>query len=145
SIAVYLRRGTTARSLVAGLYGDRRGQPGRLLSTGSAGVRGGSRWVTVALPAAGVTRGRAYWIAVLGRGGRLLLDLSGQCARASGSGGAAGALPRAWRGIAQPAGCRMSAYVRGVAKGRSSGPVGTTANATGSGHGGGSTGHTTGG
>jgi hypothetical protein len=68
-LAVYVDAGSTATSLVAGVYNDSGGHPRTLLSqaTSSAPVRGA--WNTISIPAAAVSAGATYWIAVLAPSG----------------------------------------------------------------------------
>src|SRR5579884_214571 len=68
SLSVYVDSSSDATSLVIGLYTDKGGTPGTLLTQGrlSNPVAG---WNTVAVPAANVTGGTVYWIAVLGPAG----------------------------------------------------------------------------
>ena len=68
SLSLYVDSTSRATSMVLGLYADKSGTPGTLLTQGqlSKPVAG---WNTVSVPAANVTGGTVYWIAVLGPAG----------------------------------------------------------------------------
>lgn len=73
ALSVYLGKGDTSRTVVAGIYADDHNHPGRLIAQGRVMARAGA-WNTVHLnlPVT-VTENHAYWIAVLGGHGRLIL------------------------------------------------------------------------
>jgi hypothetical protein len=52
--------------VVVGLYTDSAGNPGALLSQATITSPVAGAWNTIAVPAASVTAGTKYWIAVLG-------------------------------------------------------------------------------
>ena len=66
---IYLEAGANAAALVAGVYSDNAGRPGTLLTQGSLGTPTAGAWNDVALPAAAVSAGTAYWIALLSPAG----------------------------------------------------------------------------
>src|SRR5436305_8828068 len=68
-LRIFLDAGSTAGSVVVGLYSNNAGHPGSLLASGtiSAPVAGQNNQVTVS--GAAVTAGQTYWIAVLGQNG----------------------------------------------------------------------------
>jgi hypothetical protein len=70
-LSVYVAAGSTATALVAGLYADNGGHPGTLLAQGTLTAPVAGAWNDVSVPAAGVTGGGRYWIALLGPGGTL--------------------------------------------------------------------------
>lgn len=72
TLSVYVDTGSTATSLVAGLYADGPGRPGALLAQGTLASPTAAAWNTVTLGnSATVTAGAAYWIAILGPSGTL--------------------------------------------------------------------------
>jgi hypothetical protein len=71
AITVYVPTPSTSKTLVAGLYTNSGGKPGSLLVSNSAPVAKSGRWVTVAIRRTPLVSGRAYWVAVLGKGGTL--------------------------------------------------------------------------
>src|SRR5690349_7280317 len=52
SLTVYVDAGSTATTLVAGLYADASGHPGALLGSGSLAAPASASWNTVTLPSA---------------------------------------------------------------------------------------------
>jgi hypothetical protein len=68
-ITVYVDSGSTASTLDAGLYADSNGHPGALLTQGSLNAPVASAWNDVLVPAAQLTSGTTYWIALLGPSG----------------------------------------------------------------------------
>jgi endoglucanase len=71
SITVDIASQNTAETLIAGVYTDRRGRPGRLSVSGETALPTGDGWATVPVNPTGLAAGRAYWLAVLGKGGTL--------------------------------------------------------------------------
>jgi PKD repeat protein len=69
-VKVYLDAGSTATELVAGIYTNRYGHPRTLLAQGKSGSLKPGEWNSVSIPAASVTAGQSYWIAVLGTKGQ---------------------------------------------------------------------------
>src|SRR5271165_4959056 len=71
SITVYVGSRSTARELVVGIFAADAGGPGSLLASGSLSrlKRGG--WNKVIIKSVAVSAERAYWVAVLARGGTL--------------------------------------------------------------------------
>jgi hypothetical protein len=74
AISVYVTTPSTSKTLVAGLYSDRGGEPSTLLAAGSTSVPKSGRWVTVAVARTSLVQGRVYWIAVLGPSGHRTSD-----------------------------------------------------------------------
>lgn len=70
-IQVYLDMYTAATELVAAIYEDNQGHPGALISQGRLNTLELDNWNSVTIPAASVTQGQHYWLAVLGSDGRL--------------------------------------------------------------------------
>lgn len=65
-ISVYLDGSSTATKVVIGLYADASDQPGSLLTQGTVLDPTPGTWNTAWVPAATVTAGTKYWIALLG-------------------------------------------------------------------------------
>jgi hypothetical protein len=65
-LTVWVDTGSTATTLAAGLYADSGGHPGALLTQSSLNGPTTGAWNDVAVPAAQVTSGTTYWIALLG-------------------------------------------------------------------------------
>ena len=72
SIKVYVDARNRAKTLVAGIYRNRKGHPGTLIASGSVRSPKGKRWNTVKLKARALTPGRTYWVAILGERGALV-------------------------------------------------------------------------
>ncbi|HJU15207.1 MAG TPA: PQQ-binding-like beta-propeller repeat protein [Stellaceae bacterium] len=68
SLSLYVDSASRATSMVLGLYADKGGTPGNLLTQGQLS-KPAAGWNTVSVPAANVTGGTVYWIAVLGPAG----------------------------------------------------------------------------
>jgi outer membrane protein assembly factor BamB len=97
-LTVYVAPGSTATSLVVGLYTDLGGHPGTLLTQGTLAAPGKGAWVDVAVPGAAVTAGATYWIAVLaptGGGTLAFRDTHGGNSETSASGSLT-SLPGTW-------------------------------------------------
>ena len=124
AITVYVPAASTSKTLVAGLYTDRNGKPRSLLASGTTSVPKSGRWVTVAIKRTALTKPRAYWIAVLGKGGTLDTGArqNASCQAVTERRARLAALPHLWAGGARTKEC-VSAYVSGwqVTKGTFSG------------------------
>ena len=114
SIAVYVDRHSRARTLVVGLYSDRRGRPGSLLTSGSRRLRRAGGWVSVTVRPAGMAK-TFYWIAVQGKGAALLLrgGAERRCKGKSSYVSHVTKLPARWRKGRISTACPISAYVSG--------------------------------
>ena len=115
SISVYVDTSNAAKTLIVGLYSDRKGQPGSLLTQGSSSLLVGGAWNQVSISSAAVSSGRTYWIAVLGRGGQFEFRdrAAGPCTSEISSQTSLTSLPSAWKTGAQRSTCPISAYVNG--------------------------------
>jgi predicted amidohydrolase YtcJ len=99
-LSVFVENGTTAASLVAGIYSDANGHPGQLLGQGKWSPVTAGAWNTVALPAVPLAKDKPYWIAVQGQGGVLKIrTYSGGQGTENSETGRAGRsdLPQTWR------------------------------------------------
>ncbi len=70
-LSVYVDTGSTATSLVAGIYSDKNGHPGNRLARGTLSSPGSGGWKKVLLPPVRITAGTKYWIAILSPNGVL--------------------------------------------------------------------------
>jgi len=71
TLQVYLDATSRATELVAGIYKDNYGHPGALVAQGKLATLKPGAWNPVPIPAASVTAGQSYWIAILGSKGDL--------------------------------------------------------------------------
>ncbi|HEV8687461.1 MAG TPA: galactose oxidase-like domain-containing protein [Gaiellaceae bacterium] len=83
-ISVYVDTGSQA-TLVAGLYSDAAGHPGTLLAQGTLNTPTSGAWNVVPVPAASVTAGTAYWIAVLSPAGSGTIRFRDRCCSGTGT------------------------------------------------------------
>jgi PKD repeat protein len=72
ALQVYLDASSTATELVAGIYKDNYGHPGALVAQGKLATLKPGAWNSVPIPAASVTAGQPYWLAILGSKGNLI-------------------------------------------------------------------------
>ncbi len=72
-VKVYLDASTTATKLVAGIYKNNNGHPGARITQATATLSQSElgAWKSVVIPAAAVTAGQTYWIAILGTNGQI--------------------------------------------------------------------------
>ena len=69
SLTVFVDTGSSATTLVAGIYADRGGTPGALLGQGRLSGPTQGAWNAITIPGVAVTAGTVYWIALLGPSG----------------------------------------------------------------------------
>ncbi len=117
-VHVYMDARTSASRLIVGLYSSASGHPGTLLSTGSTFPTRGA-WTSVSIAPVEILTGRTYWLAILGRGGRLRYRdrAHGRCPSATSARRDLRALSRSWRTGATYSACPVSAYVTPAAGG----------------------------
>jgi Right handed beta helix region len=110
---IYIDLANAASTLIVGLYTDVNGHPGSLLSTGAAPAPQSGSWNTVSIVPTELVAGRAYWLALLGKGGTLRYrDRSrGRCPSETSGQRALGALPASWRTGTSYGACPASAFV----------------------------------
>ena len=113
ALSVYIDASSTANVLVAGIYRDAGGRPGSLISQGrSSASLTRSAWNRVTIPAAAVTAGAKYWLAVLGANGGALgvrdgLGCTSETSRLT----TLTALPATWStGVVWPNSCGLAAF-----------------------------------
>jgi hypothetical protein len=117
-LAIYLDRGSRARSVTLGLYADRRGHPGAPLGQGSTRARAGE-WNTVSVRRAFTVRaGAPCWLGVLASGGELRFRAGRRSGRSElTSRRRLVSLPHGWRGGRALRNGPVSAYAVGVLSG----------------------------
>ena len=111
-MSVYVASANTAGTMVVGIYSDANGHPGTLLTKGTRSGLTAGTWNAVTVPAASVTAGRTYWVALLGTGGTLQFrDGSAAGCRSEGSTSSTlTTLPSTWATGATWGTCPPSAY-----------------------------------
>jgi PKD repeat protein len=72
ALQVYVDATSKATELVAGIYKDNYGHPGALVAQGKLATLKPGAWNPVPIPAASVTAGQPYWLAILGSKGNLI-------------------------------------------------------------------------
>ena len=125
AIRVYVGTRSRATRIMVALYSTKQGRPAQRLTSGSTSQIRQGAWNTVDIAPTRLRRGREYWLAVLGRGGALVVHEGrrGSCGADSGSAHGLGALPSSWNGRSTPKDCSVSGYVIGRAS--SGGPTAT--------------------
>jgi hypothetical protein len=68
-LRVYVDQGSAASKLTAGLYTSVGGHPAQLLTQGTLSNPAAGAWNTLTVPAANITSGTNYWIAILSPAG----------------------------------------------------------------------------
>jgi hypothetical protein len=111
-MSVYVATGTTAGTMVVGIYSDADGHPGTLLTKGTKTGLGAGAWNTVTVPAASISKAKTYWVALLGTGGTLRFrGGSADGCRSEGSKSSTlSTLPSTWASGATWGTCPPSAY-----------------------------------
>jgi hypothetical protein len=71
-LRVFLDAGSTAGSVVVGLYSNNAGHPGARLALGTIAAPTAGQNNSVTVSTAAVTAGQTYWIAVLGPSGTIM-------------------------------------------------------------------------
>lgn len=111
SIHVFIDSRNRARSVVAGLYSNVHGHPGSLLTAGTLNHPKSGAWNSLRVRSAPIRSGHIYWLAVLGRGGRLYFRTgSGRCAAQTAHQTRMHTLRSSWKGRPDHSLCRISAY-----------------------------------
>jgi hypothetical protein len=126
SASVYVDSGSSATSLVAGLYNTAWGHPSQLLAYGRLSSPKPGAWNTINLSSSpSVSSSQTYWIAVLATGGALTLsDSSGSwhCSEYPSQTNLT-SLPANWPSGSGSSACSLSAYVSSSAPSSPSSPV----------------------
>ena len=115
AISVYVDARNRATVVVAGLYANSGGHPGRLLASRMLRSPKRGRWNTVSVRSTAVKARHTYWVAVLGKGGRLYIrDRAGRgCASENSWQHWLASLPALWRMGSRWDACPVSVYLRG--------------------------------
>lgn len=112
SIHVFVGDNNTATALRVGIYANRGGRPSKRLGRGSIERPRPGRWSAVHVSPTSVKQGETYWIALLGRGGHLMLRASvGRCV---GRSARLGSLPARWHSGQPSYLCPIMAYGTGL-------------------------------
>jgi hypothetical protein len=117
SINVYVDSRSTAKTVLAAIYADRSGHPGALLASDTLSSPKAGAWNTLPISATTVSSSKSYWIAVLGKGGKMVFRdrASGPCESVGSSQTSLASMPSAWSTGEQWSTCPVSAYVSGTA------------------------------
>src|SRR5207302_11499510 len=70
---------SAATKLTLGIYRDSNGHPGALIGQGTIGAVMNGTWNTVAVPAAAISSGATYWLAILSPSGTGRLAFRDRC------------------------------------------------------------------
>jgi hypothetical protein len=117
AVHVYLGAGSTAGSVIAGLYGSASDRPGRLLSAGASSTARSGAWATVPIAPRDLTAGGVYWVAILAVHGRLRYRdrPHGPCLSETSARRGLHALPATWKTDATYSDCPASVFVTSAA------------------------------
>ena len=112
SIHVFIASRNRAKSLVAGLYSNANGHPGSLLTVGALNHPKAGAWNALRVRSASVRSGHIYWLAVLGRGGRLYFRAgrNGGCSAQKARQTRMPSLRSSWTGSRDNSLCGISAF-----------------------------------
>jgi hypothetical protein len=119
SLSIYLDASSVSSQLFLGIYSDSGGHPKTLLGQGSSTHLEAGAWNTIQVSSIDVSKGSAYWVALLGaRGGQPAFRdrYDATCVSESSSQTNLTSLPSSWlAGANWPNSCPLSAY--GLASG----------------------------
>ncbi|MDP9123638.1 MAG: PQQ-binding-like beta-propeller repeat protein, partial [Pseudomonadota bacterium] len=111
AINLYVDAASTAGTVVVGLYADNGGHPGMLLTQAALASPVAGAWNRVPVPAAALTAGSPYWLAVLGTTrGTVAFRTSAGCRSEVSASSALTTLPTTWASGASYTGCPLAAY-----------------------------------
>jgi hypothetical protein len=131
-MSAYLDAGSSAGTVVLGLFTDSNGHPGSLLTRGVISVPVAGAWNTVAVSPVTLTSGQAYWLAILGPAGAGTVqfrDVAGAGQSETSASSTLSTLPATWSsGTSYPDGAL--AMVVSAADSNSSGPLLVTSPST---------------
>jgi hypothetical protein len=131
SLALYVASGSTARSIVVGLYTNAAGHPGTLLTSATISSPVAGAWNTVSVQPVAVSAGSIYWLAALASGGKLtLLDIEGGGPTQESKSNSLGTLPSSWSSGATYANSPASFYASAAVVGPPPPPPTPTASFT---------------
>lgn len=143
AIHVFIDSRNRAKSLVAGLYSNAGGHPGSLLTVGALNHPKAGAWNSLRVRSASARSGHIYWLAVLGRGGRLYFRAAttNRCSAQTARQTRMHSLRSAWTGRPDHSLCGISAYAaRGTRSGTVNGVLAPVAGSSNGGASGGSIG-----
>ncbi len=135
-ISVYVARDSGAKALLARLYADKNGRTATLLASGSLSRPRGGSWNVFPINATAVKVGQSYSVALLAKGGTLVLrsGRDGSCASATSPSGRLEGVAGPTQAARSLQGCLVSTYVMGlqtVTATSASAPTGATTTQTG--------------
>ena len=115
SLSVYLNAGNRAHVAEVALYRNVRGHdhPGSRLTSGILKGPKGGKWNTIALRPVKLSAGKVYWLALLGKGGRIQFPdrAKGRCISVTSAQRNLLSLRKTWTGATRYRTCPVSAYV----------------------------------
>jgi hypothetical protein len=79
TLRVFVDAPSAATTLIAGLYTDNAGHPGTLITQGTLNNPTNGQWNDVTVPAAPLTAGTVYWVALLSPAGSGTLGFRDRC------------------------------------------------------------------
>ncbi len=110
SLRIYLGARNSARRVLVGLYGDRRGRPGRSLGRATLRHSRSGAWNDVELSGRALRAHHRYWLVLLGPGATLRVRYaSTRCRALVSRRSRLRALPRTWTGATPRRACGLSA------------------------------------
>lgn len=112
-VRIYLTRSSRAGIAVLALYSNVKGHPGRRLTNGLVRHPKNGGWASITVSPTRLRAHRRYWLAVLGRDGKLVYRrrTSGSCTSRNAAQRRMTSLPKRWRNGAASRSCPVSAYV----------------------------------
>ncbi len=116
TLSVFLDGTNTAATVWVGLYTNNSGHPGQLLSQAVIQQPLSGNWNSVTIPAARVTAGKRYWMALLGVNGQIAFrDSSGNCNSETSQQTTLTSLPATWQIGSRWPTCTLSMFGSGGA------------------------------
>ncbi len=113
SLSIYLDAASDAAKATLGIYTETGAtKPGTLVTQGSSTALTPGAWNKITVPAATLTSGTKYWIALLGTGTGTIRfrDVSGGCRSETSASGSLTALPATWSTGIKYTDCPLSAF-----------------------------------
>jgi hypothetical protein len=128
SVAVYLDRRSRSRTVEAAIYDSRGGHPGALMTSGNDRRPTPGKWNTLEIPAAELSKGTTYWLALLGLNGVLVYRdrRRGPCSSEHSKQEHLRHFPQNWQPGRRSRMCPASMFVAGSIAIASSSSTGTT-------------------
>ena len=113
SVMVYVDSRSSARALMVGLYTNDQGHPGRRMTSGALLRPRPGKWNVVNVKRTTVAGGREYWLALLGKGGKLRFRDRANCTSQTYAARGMNSMPATWQHGRRMRGCQLSAFARG--------------------------------